>query len=471
MFYRNLNLSIILLAHVLVIIFCDLGEINLNISFLFNWVSLFAILYFHLIRDKEFCPYISSYLVFGYLFFLVAPMYQIYVGVFPNTFPIKINEVVKLNFYIFIWNINFLITYQFIKKRKKLYRGWEVANIQRDNYLIYLTMLTGLSLLIILFFHDFIIDKLLYNDNGFEKYSVIKSLIIRKTFFIIPFIGFLYSTVFLNQNRNKYEKWKYVLLISILSLFLLILVKNPMLAKRNALGPLIITIFIFLIPKWFNKNIRFLFFLLLSMVIGFPIVSIFTHSKHGMLEILMNPIKFLNEIASRDLLGEFLTLHYDAYANVLATMDYVNSYGIVLGEQLLGSLLFFVPRSFWSDKPVKTGKLVGKHLMDNYNMNFDNLSNPLLSEGLINLGSFSLFLFPVVLAFIVVKMLQWQYSKDFFKQVVAIYFSIYLIFILRGDLSSSLSFFIGTFIGIYVIPKGVIFLLETILNVVKAKKE
>lgn len=471
MFYRNLNLSIIFLAHVLVIFFCDLGEIYLNISFLFNWVSLFTVLYFHLIRDKEFSPYISSYLVFGYLFFLAAPMYQIYSGVFPNTFPIKVNEVVKLNFYIFIWNINFLITYQFIKKRKKLDRGWEVASIQRDNYLIYLTMLTGLSLLIILFFHDFIIDKVLYNDNGFEKCSVIKSLIIRKTFFIIPFIGFLYSTVFLNQNRNKYEKWKYVLLISILSLFLLILVKNPMLAKRNALGPLIITIFIFLIPKWFNKNIRFLFFLLLSMVIGFPIVSIFTHSKHGMLEILMNPIEFLNEIASRDLLGDLLTIHYDAYSNVLATMEYISSYGIVLGEQLLGSLLFFVPRSIWIDKPLNTGQLVGKYLMENYNMTYDNLANPLLSEGLINFGVFSLFLFPVSLAIIIHKVLQWQYSKDFFKQVVAIYFSIYLIFVLRGDLSSSFSFFSGTLIGIYFIPKGLFFLLDKILQFKKVKEK
>jgi len=398
-------------------------------------------------------------------------MYQIYTGVFPNTYPIKINEVVKLNFYILIWNTNFLIAYQIIKKRKKkkLDRGWEVANIQKDNYLIYLTTLTALSLLIILFFQDFIIDKLLYHNNGFQKYSVVKSLIIRKSFFIIPFIGFLYSIVFLRQNRNQHEKWKFVLLLSILLLFLLILVKNPMLAKRNAIGPLIITIFVFLIPKWFNKNIRFLFFLLLSMVVGFPLVSIFTHSKHGIVEIILKPFDFLKEIASRDLLRELLTLHYDAYSNILATMEYINSYGIVLGEQLQGSLLFFVPRSLWTDKPVKTGKLIGKHLMDNYNMEFDNLSNPLLSEGLISLGAFSLFLFPVVLAFLVVKMLQWQYSKDFFKQVVAIYFSIYLIFILRGDLSSSLSFFTGTFIGLYLIPKGLFFLLGKILQFKKVK--
>jgi len=471
MFYRILYLSIIFLAHVLIILFCELGDFHLNISFLLNWVSLFVILYFHLIRDKEFSPYISSYLVFGYLFFLVSPMYQIYTGFFPNTYPIKINEVVKLNFYILIWNTNFLIAYQIIKKRKKkkLDRGWEVANIQKDNYLIYLTTLTALSLLIILFFQDFIIDKLLYHNNGFQKYSVVKSLIIRKSFFIIPFIGFLYSIVFLRQNRNQREKWKFVLLLSILLLFLLILVKNPMLAKRNAIGPLIITIFVFLIPKWFNKNIRFLFFLLLSMVVGFPLVSIFTHSKHGIVETILKPFDFLKEIASRDLLRELLTLHYDAYSNILATMEYINSYGIVLGEQLQGSLLFFVPRSLWTDKPVKTGKLIGKHLMDNYNMEFDNLSNPLLSEGLISLGAFSLFLFPVVLAFLVVKMLQWQYSKDFFKQVVAIYFSIYLIFILRGDLSSSLSFFTGTFIGVYLIPKGLFFLLGKILQFKKVK--
>ncbi len=468
-----MKLNIIFLAHVLVIILCQFEDFRINISFLFNWASLFVILYFHLVRDKEFSPYISSYLVFGYFFFLISPMYQIYIGLFPNTFPIKNNEVIKLNFYIFIWNIIFLIAYQIIKKRnkKKLDRDWEVVNIPRDNYLIYLSILAGLSLLIILFFHDFIIDKLLYHNNGFEKYSVIKSLIIRKTFFIIPFIGFLYSIVFLKQNRSKHEKWKFVLVISILLLLLLIVVKNPMLAKRNALGPLIITIFVFLIPKWFNKNIRFLFFLLSSMAVGFPIVSIFTHSKQGIVEIILKPLGFLKEIASRDLLSEFLTLHYDAYSNVLATMEYINSYSIVLGEQLLGSLLFFVPRSFWTDKPIKTGKLIGKHLMDNHKMEFDNLSNPLLSEGLINLGALSLFLFPVVLAFIVVKMLQWQYSKDFFKQVVAIYFSIYLIFILRGDLSSSLSFFTGTFIGIYMIPKGLIYLLVTILNVIKVKKE
>jgi hypothetical protein len=369
----------------------------------------------------------------------------------------------------------FLIAYQFLKKRtnKKLNTGWEIAQIQRDNYLIYLITLTGLSLLIILCFYDFIIDKLLYHNNGIKNYSTIKSLIIRKTFFILPFIGFLYSIIFLKQNRNKYEKWKFLLVISILLLVILLLVKNPMLAKRNALGPLIITIFVFLIPKWFNKNLSFLFFLFLSMFIGFPIVSIFTHSKYGILDILLKPVEFFSEITSRDLVGELLTLHYDAYSNVLATMDYINSNGIVLGEQLSGCLLFFIPRSLWDDKPIKTGRLIGKYLMENYNMDFDNLSNPLLSEGLINFGLFSLLLFPSILAWFVVKMLKWQYSKDFFKQVVAIYFSIYLIFILRGDLSSSFSFFVGTFIGIYVIPKGLIFLIETLLNKVKfkAKKE
>ena len=75
------------------------------------------------------------------------------------------------------------------------------------------------------------------------------------------------------------------------------------------------------------------------------------------------------------------------------------------------------------------------------------------------------------MAFLVVKMLQWQYSKDFFKQVVAIYFSIYLIFILRGDLSSSLSFFTGTFIGVYLIPKGLFFLLDKILQFKKVKEK
>ena len=149
----------------------------------------------------------------------------------------------------------------------------------------------------------------------------------------------------------------------------------------------------------------------------------------------------------------FNTLHYDAFSNIMATVDYVQNIGYVYGSQLVGSLLFFVPRSFWEDKPWGTGQLIGDYLISDYGFHFNNLSNPVVSEGFINFGIFGVILLAVVLAVVVVRLIGWINSEDYLRKIMALYFAIHLIFLLRGDFLNGFSYYIGTLIGVLFLPK------------------
>jgi len=288
-----------------------------------------------------------------------------------------------------------------------------------------------------------------------------KTLIVVKTYFSLPFIGLIMIITYLKKSNTININRILIALFFVLMLVAFLFVKNPLTEKRNALGPLFITLIIFTKPTLLRTNKKFISFMFLSMVIAFPLISILTHSKVGLKELILKPNQI--SIKSEDIFSEFQTLHYDAYSNTLATMDYVNNHGVTYGNQFLGGLFFFVPRSIWTSKPKSTGKFIGEYLVTNYNMWFDNLSNPFLSEGIINFGFLSLFIFPIILAWFIVLMLKWQYSNDLFKQVVAIYFSIHLIFLLRGDFSNGWAYFVGTFIGIYIIPKTLIYFVNNLL--------
>jgi hypothetical protein len=82
---------------------------------------------------------------------------------------------------------------------------------------------------------------------------------------------------------------------------------------------------------------------------------------------------------------------YDAQAQLTNTVDFVDSSGLFYGQQALGALLFWVPRSVWPDKPVDTGTILATYARST-NLN---LSAPLWSEAYIDFG-----LAGVVLAFL-----------------------------------------------------------------------
>lgn len=442
------------------------GAIDLWVSFFGSTLILTLILIYHLFVEKVYSPFISAFIVFTFLFFVVAPMVQInsFQGenpAFENNLPYKKSAAIYTNILISLFNIVFLITYIFFKNLKGAIKVPSLPVHSRKFTPLVIVTLTILTFIVFVTSLGFVYDELSRPAWQRSGSSVGAFLMWKKMLFLIPFAGIILCFQYFRSSSKR----QVVNLVTICGTFLifgllLLWFKNPLVEKRNALGPLYICILFLFIPKLFNTNIKTLFFLFFTMIVAFPLSAILTHSESSFKEIVENPSVLLDHMKGGGIASAFNTLNYDAFSNIMATMDYVQYNGFSLGNQLLSAYLFFVPRGFWEEKPISTGQLVGEHLIDTYDFTYSNLSNPLVSEGYINFGIFGVILGAVMLSFVLVKAIAWLQSEDYLKRIMAFYLAIHLIFLLRGDFTNGFSYYIGALIGVIAIPKFVELLLK-----------
>ena len=131
-----------------------------------------------------------------------------------------------------------------------------------------------------------------------------------------------------------------------MNFIILFILKNPLIEKRNALGPIYICLIYIFTPKLIRSNTKLFTFLFLSMILFFPLISALTHIDNTFQEILETPKLVLDKFNEQGFLDTFNTLHYDAFANVMATVDYVSKNDFSFGYQLLSAFLFFIPNQF-----------------------------------------------------------------------------------------------------------------------------
>ena len=135
----------------------------------------------------------------------------------------------------------------------------------------------------------------------------------------------------------------------------------------------------------------------------------------------------------------FCAVDYDAYSMVARTLQYVGSVGATGGYQLLGSLLFFVPRALWPTKPEGSGNLVcaaqGQTQL--------NISSPLPAEGIVNFGIAGLLIFAVVAALVCRRLDRWFVESESPLRLFYPFACLLLFFMMRGDLLSSFAFTVG----------------------------
>lgn len=130
---------------------------------------------------------------------------------------------------------------------------------------------------------------------------------------------------------------------------------------------------------------------------------------------------------------------FDSFAQINNAVLFVERSGITWGNQLLGALLFFVPRSVWPGKAVDTGVL----LAESREYGFTNLSAPLWAELYINGGWVLLILGMALVGF---TLRRWDEAADDYISKTAIppilscIAPFYLLIILRGSLLQSLAY-------------------------------
>lgn len=139
----------------------------------------------------------------------------------------------------------------------------------------------------------------------------------------------------------------------------------------------------------------------------------------------------------------FLEGHFDSYAMFGHVLT--NNF-ITYGNQLLGTLFFWVPRSIWPSKAIGSGAFMA----DELNLELSNISCCFFGEGYINFGYFGILFFTIFIAWFSASFdkVYWNSKREkknnnaFFE---LIYFTLLglLFFMMRGDLMSSFSFTLG----------------------------
>lgn len=166
--------------------------------------------------------------------------------------------------------------------------------------------------------------------------------------------------------------------------------------------------------------------LITSLVFIFPGADAFRNSLDSAVEV-SNPLLSLTG-------GDF-----DAFAQVVNTVEYVETEGITWGKQALGVIFFWVPRSIWPDKSFDTGTL----LADMKGYWFKNLSAPLWAEFFIN-GGWLLLIIGMLVFGVAVR--RWDFGLERrvlstgIPGLLACILPFYMLIVLRGSLLQSVAY-------------------------------
>lgn len=353
----------------------------------------------------------SMHMLFCLLFLWCAPILQFnskstFWGIQTNT-----NNFLTTNIFIFIWLICYYIgfritSYQTYKTKEIEYKSLNVK------YVISLLIISaGLALVCYFKFHD---------DSAMSRTT---NLLLSNTFRAIITFSTVIVIKWQRTSKNSF-------IFTIIALLILLIGCFPTHLSRNAFGAIYVCVLLTLVP-WIRKNNRFIVLFTVCFLFMFPVMDLYRHKSFtevGLQEIFNSIITYKDY---------FNTANYDAYQMIIAAENATDIVGYTYGRQLLGVLLFFIPRNMWVNKPVGTGAYISNIL----NLEFSNISAPLIAEGYINFGIIGIIGFGLFTGMIL-RMLDntyWSNNKENLSFINLIYFYVvpYMLFICRGDLLSS----------------------------------
>lgn len=389
----------------------------------------------HAIRGRANSAADASVFVFGLLFMLVAPIVQISVlGLrLVNTTHATSDLLVQTNLACAL----FIAVYLF--GRVTVFRPPQATPFALDIAApgpglstFALAGLTGLCAFISLISVPFI------GASAADASVTPVLLAFRKFLFFLPTALFLIA---LAQVKGSSARRSFLHLLLLLLLFACVMVtQNPATEKRNGLGPVYLATAFLLFRGWFPRKGVQVAWLVGVLVVLFPLTAVLTTI----------PWKYLDEVEIpwTVLSDHFLGTHYDAWANTYSAIEMTERNGLSGGQQLAGALLFYVPSTWWSGKPLATGIEIGNFLMTYYQMWFTNLSAPLVAEGFLDFGYLGVVAYGLGLAALVRSIEIWAApGRSATSQAIAVYLAFFLVFLLRGSLMIAVAYGSGALVA------------------------
>lgn len=373
-------------------------------------------------QNKPYSLYKVFHLFFLF-FFCIAPIlqYKNQVILLDTLFVEReyIKTSVVLLLVLILFNVGYFVSYKQIKIHRRKSR--KIDQTIENKRTIYLLLIISIAICVFNFYlNNFNIMSLLVREDVFKsrvEMNQIADLVIDKLLRPMPMILFLSSLIY------KTERW--VKCLFAISFFL----TTPFTGMpRNAAAAMYIPVLLWCVPFFQRKNV-FILTLTLGLLVVFPFLNNF------------RVLTSINDISFDLNFDQFEDLNFDSYSMF---MRVISGNVITNGYQFLGVLLFWVPRSLWTSKPMGSGFYVA----ETTHLSFNNISMPYFGEGYINWGYLGVVLFAIVLAYVLAKLDKkyWTYTHYQGKTINKIkYFMLLglLMFILRGDLLSSFAYTIG----------------------------
>ena len=410
---------------IFVIIVIGLSQVSvkrLNISFLVCFTffinSLLSIIM--IVREKKSYSLYKTYWYFSLIFFCFAPIIQ-YLS-YKNLWKFELSnyDYIISNLLILFANVIFILVYSY---KEKKYLAQNNVQIHPENVVIKTTILTKSILLFLLFAclmisisniglsNLFSTDENMYSLSSNSMFNTIFGLLCRG----IP----VYIFYIFYSEKSKFN------ILSLITLIVIIILNFPTSITRFWMGSIYIGVFLIVFNKKNSSKRKYDIVLLAAFALIFPLLFAFKY--HDINYFIENgfEVKAMND--------SYNSVDYDAYSIVPRSIIYVKDNGIENGKQLLGTVLFIVPRQMWENKPNPTGDLIARAQGQSYT----NISCPYISEGYINFGIAGTIVFQIVLALICAKMdyNYWYKANDkLLFRIIYPFLMGFLVYLLRGAL-------------------------------------
>ena len=248
------------------------------------------------------------------------------------------------------------------------------------------------------------------------------SLLFGKLIRPLPMVCYLIAK---EQNKS--------LLVRGILLFMMLVCLFPTAMSRNAVAMYWLPVAL-LAFKPFKRQDLFVLTMLGGLLIVFPFFDNF---------------RYFNGNISFSFSFDYLnTMNFDASQEFMITMKLKL---VTWGRQLLGTLLFFVPRKIWPTKPLGSGAtLAGVQGV------FSNISMPFVSEGYISFGYVGIFVYAFIMAFVSAYFDKnyWHARNEAIRNWFAPFFFVLVgsaPYLMRGDLMSSFAYVLAIFFNIVMV--------------------
>jgi len=280
------------------------------------------------------------------------------------------------------------------------------------------------------------------------------ALIISHTFRSVSVIYVAMNLLYIVKNKRIYKKTPFII-----GAILMLLVNFPTATARFWMASVYLGLLLIIKRKFKNPHL-FKIVIFIGILVIFPAINIFRHNTFS------DAIKqglYIPNPADAFLVGDF-----DSYSMLTRAVIFVDVYGITWGRQLLGNILFFIPRKIWPTKPIGSGAMMATQM----DWSFTNVSCPFIGEGYINFGVIGVILFAIFIANLTASADKVYTKSISFQNQISLLELVYpfsmgfLFFILRGDLLSSLSYYVG-----FMLPIMFLWLMQKFTLFIRGKPE